>query len=320
VDRAAHVNTWVGVEFRHFLALEAVGNEASFHRAAEKLGYTQSAISQQIATLERVVGQKLVERPGGAQPVRLTRAGEIVVQHARAIEDRLANAQADLVAHLEGSRAPVRLGYFGRGVGALMPGIFRRLDTEENAHLQIRVVEARRDDELLAMIRGGEVDVAFVNLPIYEDECEYVPLLEDDYVLVVDSRKRQNVPTLEELAAMPLISFKQTGKTCQLTSYFESFNLEPNWVVASNDIESIYAFVASGRGVALLPRLATLSLGAEVELVELDNGFPRRRIGIAWSAARDQSAVTREFVAAAVAEAGALSAAGFRRQAERVAA
>jgi DNA-binding transcriptional LysR family regulator len=58
-------DSWLGVELRHFLALEAVGREGSFGKAATALGYTQSAISQQIATLERIVGHRLIERPGG---------------------------------------------------------------------------------------------------------------------------------------------------------------------------------------------------------------------------------------------------------------
>ena len=114
-------NGWIGVELRHFLALDAVASEASFNRAAAKLGYTQSAISQQIATLERVVGQKLIERPGGSQPVRLTRAGEIVMEHAHAIGERLASAQADLQSLTAGELDPIRVGFFGRGVGALDP-------------------------------------------------------------------------------------------------------------------------------------------------------------------------------------------------------
>src|SRR2546421_12659910 len=66
---------WLGVELRHLIALEAVASEGPFGRAATSLGYTQSAVSQQIAMLEPIVGERLIERPGGPQPVSLTGAG-----------------------------------------------------------------------------------------------------------------------------------------------------------------------------------------------------------------------------------------------------
>src|SRR4029453_11298435 len=66
---------WAGLEMRHLLALVAVVETGPFSRAAEQLDYTQSAVSQQVSTLERIVGTPLFERPGGPRPVRLTAAG-----------------------------------------------------------------------------------------------------------------------------------------------------------------------------------------------------------------------------------------------------
>lgn len=297
---------WIGIELRHFLALEAVAQEASFNRAAAKLGYTQSAISQQIAALERIVGQKLIERPTGAQPMRLTRAGEVLIEHAHAIGVRLASAQADLESLTAGDLDPLRVGFPGRGLGALMPGIYRRLE-QARPDFTIRVLAAPDEDDLSRMLRQGDADLAFVERPLPESEVEQVTLLEDDYVLVVGRGTAELAasPTLHELASMPLIAFK-ARKSCQLTEYFHAHNLEPSWAIGSDDIETIYAAVMLRLGWALLPRLATFSLGPDVEVVELNCGFPPRRLGIAWSSARGQSALAQAFVSAAVAEAGQL--------------
>jgi molybdate transport repressor ModE-like protein len=80
---------WLGVELRHLAALQAIAEVGSFCRAARRLGYTQSAVSQQIATLERIVGERLLDRPGGPRPVSLTEAGELLLRHAAAIVARL---------------------------------------------------------------------------------------------------------------------------------------------------------------------------------------------------------------------------------------
>ena len=80
---------WFGLELRHLAALQAVAEEGSFGRAAERLGYTQSAVSQQIQALERVDAQRLDERPGGPRRVSLTEAGELLLRHAAGIVARL---------------------------------------------------------------------------------------------------------------------------------------------------------------------------------------------------------------------------------------
>src|ERR671936_2785394 len=100
---------WLGIELRHLTALEAVAREGSFGRAAKSLGYTQSAVSQQIATLERIVGARLIERPGGPKPVSLTEAGRLLLGHAESITARLQAAQADLSALAGGVAGALRI-------------------------------------------------------------------------------------------------------------------------------------------------------------------------------------------------------------------
>jgi DNA-binding transcriptional LysR family regulator len=231
------------------------------------------------------------------------------MEHAHAIGARLANAQADLQSLTKGDLDPLRLGFFGRGLGALMPGICRRVE-QERPEIAIRITMGKDEDELLQMARRGELDLSFVQLPVGNAEFEHVTLLEDEYVLVVQEGQGppSAPPTLAELAAMPLIGFL-TGKVCQLTECFRSNNLEPFWVLGSHDVETIYAFIAAGDGVGLLPRLATRCLGPGVEVVELACGLPSRRIGLAWSRSRGESGSAQAFVRAAVDEA-----AGFTHQ------
>jgi DNA-binding transcriptional LysR family regulator len=223
-----------------------------------------------------------------------------VLEHARAIGARLESAQADLRSLTAGGLDPLRVGFLGRGLGALVPGICRRLD-RDGADVALRITPGQ-DEELLELARLGEVDVTFVQLPVRGDDLQQVPILDDDYVLAVARGSGVAPPTLAQLASMPLIGFK-TGRTCQITDYFRSNNLQPSWVVGSVDVETIYAFVAAGDGVAIVPRLATLTLGAGIDLVELTFGFPPRRIGVAWSPARNGSEPVQAFVEAAVAEA-----------------
>src|SRR6059058_5243607 len=118
------------IELRHFAALEAVGRTHSFIAAARELGYTQSAISQQIARLEASLGQRLVERPGGPRPVALTEAGTLLLRHADAIVAQLDAAEADMAALAAGAAGPLRVGIF-QSVGArILPGLLRRFREE----------------------------------------------------------------------------------------------------------------------------------------------------------------------------------------------
>jgi molybdate transport repressor ModE-like protein len=91
--RGSGFDTWNGLDVRHLAAFEAVAQEGSFHRAARRLRYAQSTISHQIATLERIIGKRLIERGAGPQPVRLTPTGATLLPHVVAIRRSLEEAR-----------------------------------------------------------------------------------------------------------------------------------------------------------------------------------------------------------------------------------
>src|SRR5436309_4882267 len=137
---------FLGLELRHLAALEAVGRTNSFGRAARELGYTQSAVSQQIAHLERAVGMRLVERPGGPRPVSLTEAGRLLLRHAESITARLRAAQADLNALAQGEAGALRIGTL-QSVGAkVLPTVMQRFSAEWPS-VEIQLLESGYDEE-----------------------------------------------------------------------------------------------------------------------------------------------------------------------------
>ena len=139
-------NDWLGIDLRHLAALEAVARTRSFGAAARELGYTQSAVSQQIATLERIV---------------------LLLGHADAIVARLDAARADMAALAAGAAGTLRVGIY-QSVGArLLPALVRRF-REQWPQVGIRVREESSAADLLRLLEHGELDLTFADLPLRE--------------------------------------------------------------------------------------------------------------------------------------------------------
>ena len=286
---------WLGVELRHFLALEAVAREGSFGKAAQSLGYTQSAVSQQIAALERIVGQRLVERPGGPKPVTLTEAGRLLLTHADAIAARVAAAQADLDALGKGEAGALRVGVFQSVGQRILPELMRRY-LRAWPEVKVSLTESANDEELLALVERGELDLTFSDLPVTEGPFEWVELLRDPYVLVVaaDSplANREKSPTLREVGELDLIGHRH----CRTVQRLEGMFGRPlDFVFRSDHYQTVQALVASGVGSALVPRLTMDPEDPTTVMVELPK-LPPRVIALAWHRDRYRTPAARAFV------------------------
>jgi len=282
---------WLGVELRHFLALEAVARERSFAKAAVALGYTQSAVSQQIATLERLVGQKLVERPGGPKPVSLTEAGRLLLTHAEAIAARVAAAQADLTALGVGEAGALRVGVFQSVGQRVLPALMRRF-VRQWPKVEITLTESASDIDLLTAVERGELDLTFSDLPLEDGPFEAVELLRDAYMLVVPWDSDIDNPSLREIAQMDVIGHKQ----CRTLPRVEAAFRQPlKYVFQSDHNQTVQALVAAGVGVALVPRMTMDENDPATRLIELPK-IPPRMLAIAWHRDRYRTPAARAFV------------------------
>jgi DNA-binding transcriptional LysR family regulator len=286
---------WLGVELRHFLALEAVARTGSFGKAALSLGYTQSAVSQQIATLERQVGQKLVERPGGPKPVSLTEAGRLLLTHAEAIAARVAAAQADLAALGDGEAGALRVGVFQSVGQRILPELMRRfLDSWPN--IDVTLTESADDSELLSLVERGELDLTFADLPLIDGPFDSAELLRDPYVLVVpadsDFAQRPASPSLREVGNLGLIGHKH----CRSLARVEGAFRQPlRYVFQSDHNQTVQALVAAGVGSALVPRMTMDEADETTTLIDLPK-LPPRLIGVAWHRDRYRTPAAHAFV------------------------
>src|SRR5919206_3016671 len=159
-------SAWHGIEVRHLAALQALAEEASFHGAARRLGYSQPAVSQQLAALERIVGKQLVNRPRVSQPLTLTEAGERLLVHARSIQSSLASAEAELGAGA--GKVQLRIGTYQTVAAHLVPHVVREVGRKA-PQVEVVLDDCPGDTRLVAALDRGELDACFVDLPLRFD-------------------------------------------------------------------------------------------------------------------------------------------------------
>lgn len=283
------------LDFRHLVALDAVAREGTFAQAADQLGYTQSAVSQQIAALERIVGDRVFDRPGGPRPVTLTPIGEHLLRHSRDLLTRLDVIRDDLDRFRGGEVGRLRIGTFQSVSNTLLPLLIGPMRAR-HPDLDISVFETDFDDELHEQLANDELDVSFVVGDVGE-RFTTRHLLTDPFCLL--SRPGQFPPGAVALTMLnhePLVG--QHENSCQMMNEagLRSRGVEPNYVFRSNDNGAVAAMVRAGMGVAVLPRLCVDLDDVRIEVHPLEPPIPARDISIAWRCGRTLSPAAEHFI------------------------
>ncbi|CAN5577620.1 LysR family transcriptional regulator [soil metagenome] len=274
------------LDVKRMKVLREVAARGSFSAAAESMSFTQSAVSQQIAALERETGATLLER--GPRGVRLTDAGRALVSHTDAILSRIDDAEEELaaLAVLRGGR--LRLASFQSGGATLLPRAVKAFH-ERHPAVELSMIEAE-PDEAQERLRSGETDVAVVYdfEPVPDtlgDDLELAHLLDDPYDAVIASdhplaaRRRLR---LADLADDPWIaSTDRCGCRVITERATEDAGFEARVAFEADETMAAQAFVAAGVGVTIFPRLALSPLHPGVVTRSLGREAPVRRI---WAA------------------------------------
>jgi DNA-binding transcriptional LysR family regulator len=261
--------------------LRAVVDSGSVSAAAESLGYTASAISQQVGTLEREVGTPLLERAG--RGVRPTAAGTLLAEHAAVIAKHLAKAETDLADLRAGRTGQLAIRYFATAGAALVPSAVARLRQEyPSLRVDLRLVDP---DDPLPEVEDGRADVAIVVRPPKGSPtgAQLVHLVDDPFRVVLPKDHplaAQETIALAELADEPWVGGEWPAGSCLdiLVTACAAVGFQPRFVVESDDYSTAQGFVAAGMGVSVIPELGLGSPHPAVEIRPLRKPEPARSI------------------------------------------
>jgi DNA-binding transcriptional LysR family regulator len=289
------------LDVKQLRVLKAVAEHGSFSAAAESLSYTQPAISQQIAALERQAGTTLVDR--GSRGVTLTEAGRTLVDHAEVVLARLSAAEAELEA-IRGVRGGrVRMSSFPTAGASLLPPAVA-LFTQRYPDVELSFIE-EDPEEAVPKLRAAELELAIVfeyhdlSEPEFDRLYEGVVLrhLIDDPMYIAVPRdhpaaRKQRV-RLEEFADDVWIQNDTRGACGRLhLAACMGAGFEPRIGYESDDYNVVQGLIAAGVGISLLPALALTNLREDIAVRSLGRRAPRRRIASAVIEGRYRSPAT----------------------------
>jgi DNA-binding transcriptional LysR family regulator len=274
------------LDLNRLKALHAVSVYGSVGAAADALMVTPSAVSQQLAKLERETGATLLERNG--RGVRLTDAAGLLADHAERILALVETAEADFEALRGEVVGRLSIGAFPTAARGLMPAALARL-RERHPDLRLQLYE-REPERQVREVARGELDLAVIqdwmNRPMAIPEGLSRAALFDDIADVVlpASHPLADRPevALAELSAEQWIS-STPGTVCRdwLVYMLRSAELEPDITCMADEYSTQMALVAAGQGCAIIPRLGRDFVPEGVKVVAI-LPRPSRRIYALW--------------------------------------
>jgi len=281
------------IDVQRLRVLHEVARHGSFNKAATALLCTSSAVSQQIAALERTLGAQVVHR--STRGVRLTEPGRLLVEAAEAITAELDHAQ-QRITKLAAGRAQFTIATFSSGGRRLLPAALTQL-CAQHPEVELTILE-REPEDSLPLVRSGRADLALAYhfdgpSPARDGDrsgLTWLPLAEDPLWLVLPADHRHADTTGVHLADLAgerwVLGCLKTADL--LRRYAALAGFDPQVCCSATDYFFAAALVAAGVGISLIPQVALDQMPGGLVAVPLEPPRPARHIGIAVARRRNQ--------------------------------
>lgn len=227
----------------------------SFSAAADILGLSQPAVSLQVRQLEQFLRTRLVERTG--RGIKATAAGLALLEHGNRIEQVVEEAIRSVSEFSHEISGTITLGTGATACIHLLPPLLQQL-REEHPLLRVGVTTGNTL-EVVRAVEENRLDIGLVTLPASGRALEVMPLLDEEFVLIISRVQDEEIAqfTPQILHALPLIAFESGSGTRDLIDgWFKACDLEVCPVMQLGSIEAIKRMVRAGLGYSIVPRMA----------------------------------------------------------------
>jgi DNA-binding transcriptional LysR family regulator len=278
------------IDPRTLRALVTVAETGSFRAAARSLGYTQSAVSHQIAAIERRLGVSVFVRPGGRGKVALTAHGEIVYQHAQRVIAANQALDADIRAALAGDRGTLRISISQSTCAVLVEPLADLRRTSPG--IEVSLVNAATAETLAQQLHQGQVDIGlYVNIEP-DDRVVTTPLFEDNWMVIAHRDNpiaASSSITLDALDGAEMIAWHQRWKAqANLERLWRQRGVRPRIIYRTDDNMMIQRLVGNDLGCACLGALAVGDLiDPRLRRLPLRDEVPPRSLSLCWARDRE---------------------------------
>jgi DNA-binding transcriptional LysR family regulator len=288
------------VELKHLTSFVAVAERLSFVRAAGQLHISQPALTGQIQKLEEELGVQLFTR--NRRTVKLTEAGEVFVEEARATLARARQAADRVQKAARGEVGRLRIGFVSSAALEIVPGIvveFRR----QRPGVTLELINLRTVSQVKGLL-GKTVDIGFLRLPLSNDQLSITVIHREEFAVILPKGHRfAKLKTLRiaQLRNEPFIAYGRRWAPGFFDSIVQLCTREgfsPNIIQETGEMYTAIALVAAGAGIAILPQSVALAQSRNVVIKLLPKSTGYSEIALATRAGNNSSLV-RSFVSVA---------------------